>query len=87
MSVDLGGYQSDAIRNIIGHIYGYAGNGSPTATGALAVTIGSSGKYQLASSGPNLNYGDLSLNAASLVPTAAENRPKSTSLNYYIYVY
>lgn len=76
--------QGDAIRNITGNFYGYAGNGAPTATGIVSLTRGSQGKYQPVGDGASLNYGDWAINASSQVPTAAENRPRNIAFNFIV---
>lgn len=76
--------QGDAIRNITGNFYGYAGNGAPTATGIVSLTGGSQGKYQPVGDGASLNYGDWAINASSQVPTAAENRPRNIAFNFIV---
>ena len=77
----VGATQEDKIRNITGTIKNvdvvtYKG-GTPVATGAFSYTItGSQKGYD----GGYNSYAQLQINASNVVPTAAENRPKSIAL-------
>lgn len=77
----LGGYQGDAIRNITGTFV--VDDNARDHSGAFA--YGGDLPYQ--NSGAKGTGKLVLFNASRVVPTAAENRPKSASLHCYIYTY
>ncbi|GBG55152.1 hypothetical protein SPFL3102_03586 [Sporomusaceae bacterium FL31] len=78
----VGSYQGDAIRNITGSISGIA-NFTSSATGAFAIS-GNNGNYtqQVAGSSGNLKS---TFDAATVVPTATENRVKNVACYWLVY--
>lgn len=87
----LGGFKGDAIRNITGWFRSADLGGYEPSTG-LFTTVKvepQTAYFQVvpSDSGYSAHDTEQRFNASTVVPTAAENRPKSTALNYYIYVY
>lgn len=81
--IALGSYQGDAIRNITGYTDTYFNFNAVDGAFEHGNYTGGIQTVDNSKSG----YHRLEFSASRVVPTAAENRPKSTSLNYYIYVY
>ena len=77
-SADLGILQGDAIRNIIGEVYGSVEEGSPAYGAFKIIEISTSG----ADAGKN-SWG-FSFDASRVVPTAEENRPINKAVRYFI---
>lgn len=99
--MSLGTYQTDAIRNITGTIQQRKYDSPSGNIVTCYPDRNKSGAFSFVDDNGEV-WGDLlakipnssgrkntliSFDASRTVPTAAENRPKSTSLNYYIYVY
>jgi hypothetical protein len=82
--------QGDAIRNISASfdLHGENTNGEPvgSATGAFsyASQIGGASSIFSVTTTPLKNNGRVTFNAASVVPTAVENRPRNISFNYIV---
>ncbi|WP_431819026.1 phage tail protein [Citrobacter braakii] len=75
--------QGDAIRNIIGSAANvYTGN-PDLATGVITYTGTGITSWQ-SGTGLSISYRNLNINAATQVPTAAENRVKSVAFNYIV---
>lgn len=97
----LGSFRGDAIRNITGGIQFRSYAATPSNIVTTYPDMYNSGAFSYTEEGGDTfgntllsqsNSGSkknslITFNAGKQVPTAAENRPKSTSLNYYIYVY
>ena len=80
----LGSAQGDAIQNITGKV-GYGANGCFNyATGVFVGTpkTGSGSASQVTA--PDLKYSYVTFDASTVVPTAAENRPKNKTLLFCI---
>lgn len=84
----LGSYQSDAIRNILGKVFGYTssthhGRSFSVASGVFSTTqhgTSHTNSPQAQNNSSAQNGGALEFNASRVVPTAAENRVKSLAL-------
>ncbi|EOJ8475782.1 tail fiber protein [Escherichia coli] len=75
--------QGDAIRNIIGSAANvYTGN-PDLATGVITYTGTGITSWQ-SGTGLSISYRNLNINAATQVPTAAENLVKSVAFNYIV---
>lgn len=77
----LGTYTTDAIRNITGKYGGGRGLVNPTPAGAFAFDSvnNTAGPNNGGSSEINFNF-----DASRVVPVAADNRPKNTTVNIFI---
>ena len=82
--LDLGVYTEDAIRNITGKYGGGRGLVNPTPTGAFAFDSvnNTAGPNNGGSSEINFNF-----DSSRVVPVAADNRPKNTTVNMFIKIY
>ena len=89
----LGTYNEDAIRNIVGEIYYPASSTTvqflsdstlTTGTGAMNISrTGTSNSIENATGSGTFPRG-FDFNASRVVPTAADNRPKNTTVNIFI---
>lgn len=76
----LGTQTEDAIRNITGNVSGGRALSPPSPAGAFSTYVNNT-------SGPNNGgSGELNIvfNAANVVPTASDNRPKNLTVNIFI---
>lgn len=77
----FGSAQGDAIRNIVGHAGSFFRLATPAGTGALTIPVYSNTPPVAGTIGTNAgDTADIDFNAALVVPTAAENRPRSVAM-------